>query len=72
MGAERIALAGRRAAGVVRAVSRALRAMLAVPDYERYLSHMRRSHPTCVPLTEGEFTRQRLDDRYSRPGARCC
>ncbi len=61
-----------RAAQLARRCAGALRAMLAVPDYDRYLAHMRRHHPERVPLGEGEFLRQRLEDRYSRPGARCC
>ncbi|MFI5230299.1 MAG: YbdD/YjiX family protein [Gemmatimonadales bacterium] len=54
-----------RAAAVVRRV-------IGVPDYERYVEHMRAHHPSEQPLTHDAFMRQRLDDRYSKPGARCC
>lgn len=49
-----------------------IRAILGVPDYERYLTHMRRRHPERAALSRDDFVRQRLDDRYSRPGSRCC
>lgn len=49
-----------------------LRAMLGVPDYERYLGHMRSRHPGHPALTHDEFVRIRLHERYSRPGSRCC
>ena len=55
----------RRAAAIVRRV-------IGVPDYERYLAHVRQCHPGTVPMTRPEFERARLDDKYSRPGQRCC
>lgn len=55
----------RRAAGVVRTV-------VGAPDYDRYLAHMRDHHPECQPSSRDEFMNQRLESRYSRPGARCC
>ena len=55
----------RRAAAVVRRV-------VGVPDYERYARHMKECHPDLAPLTREEFERARLEDKYSRPGQRCC
>ena len=55
----------RRAAIVVRRV-------IGVPDYERYVAHVRAAHPGTAPMTRGEFERARLEDRYSKPGQRCC
>ena len=55
----------RRAAAVVRRV-------VGVPDYETYLSHVRTRHPETTPMTREEFERVRLEDKYSRPGQRCC
>jgi len=49
-----------------------VRRIIGVPDYERYVAHVREHHPGTEPLTEEEFVRQRLADRYSRPGTRCC
>ena len=54
------------------AASRALRAVAGAPDYERYLAHMRTQHPDVPPLTRSEFVRQKMDERYNKPGARCC
>jgi uncharacterized short protein YbdD (DUF466 family) len=55
----------RRAAAVVRRV-------VGVPDYERYVAHVRERHPDVVPMSREEFERSRLEDKYSRPGQRCC
>jgi uncharacterized short protein YbdD (DUF466 family) len=55
-----------------RVAGRTLRTVMGVPDYERYLAHVRRHHPERTPLGRDEFLRERLDARYSRPGARCC
>ncbi len=49
-----------------------LRRIIGAPDYETYREHLRAHHPTEEPLTEEAFIRQRLEDRYSRPGSRCC
>lgn len=49
-----------------------LRTVIGVPDYERYLRHMRARHPNCRVMTSDEFAKSRLDARYSRPGSRCC
>lgn len=48
------------------------RRIIGVPDYERYADHMRRRHPGERPLSRDEFGRRRLDEKYSKPGARCC
>ena len=55
----------RRAASVVRRV-------IGAPDYERYLAHVTRCHPTATPLSRDEFARDALARRYDRPGSRCC
>ena len=49
-----------------------VRRIIGVPDYERYVAHVRAHHPGTEPMTETEFIQQRLTDRYSRPGTRCC
>jgi uncharacterized short protein YbdD (DUF466 family) len=48
-----------------------IRRILGVPDYERYLNHVRKAHPGQTPMTEQEFFRDRLDAR-AKPGSRCC
>jgi uncharacterized short protein YbdD (DUF466 family) len=55
-----------------RHVAAALRQMIGAPDYERYVAHVRLRHPGSEPVGMDEFYRARLDDRYSRPGAKCC
>ena len=55
----------RRAAAVVRRV-------VGVPDYDRYVAHVAERHPDVVPMTREDFERVRLEDKYSRPGQRCC
>jgi uncharacterized short protein YbdD (DUF466 family) len=52
--------------------ARVCRAILGAPDYERYLAHMRERHPQQTPLSREEFARQRLEERYNKPGTRCC
>jgi len=55
----------RRAATIVRRI-------VGVPDYERYVAHVHERHPGTMPLSRKEFERARLEDKYSRPGQRCC
>ncbi len=49
-----------------------LRAIAGVPDYERYLAHMRSAHPGDRVMSETEFNVSRMNDRYNRVGSRCC
>ena len=58
--------------GKLRGALRVVRAIIGAPDYERYVAHMREHHPDCQIATRDEFMRQRLESRYSKPGARCC
>ena len=53
-------------------IARIFRQIIGAPDYERYVEHVRVCHPDQVPLSRDEFARERLADRYSRPGTRCC
>jgi len=59
-------------AGALARVRAVLHAVLGVPDYERYVRHLRLHHPTCEVPTRREFERERLAARYERPGSRCC
>ena len=54
-----------RAAAVVRRV-------VGVPDYERYVAHVRECHPGTEPMSRRQFEESRLHDKYSQPGQRCC
>jgi uncharacterized short protein YbdD (DUF466 family) len=49
-----------------------LRAVLGVPDYQRYLSHMRDAHPGDRVMSETEFNHTRMNDRYNGTGSKCC
>lgn len=50
----------------------AIRAILGVPDYARYVEHLRRHHPEMSPLSRRDFERRWVEERYARPGSRCC
>jgi uncharacterized short protein YbdD (DUF466 family) len=50
----------------------ALRTILGVPDYARYLAHQRAKHPDATPLSREEFARERERARYEGTGSRCC
>lgn len=49
-----------------------LNRIIGAPDYDTYLAHAARCHPDSPPLSRDEFVKQRLNDKYSRPGTRCC
>jgi uncharacterized short protein YbdD (DUF466 family) len=49
-----------------------VRAIIGAPDYARYLQHMRTAHPGDRVMSETEFNHARINDRYNRPGSRCC
>ena len=49
-----------------------VRRLVGVPDYDRYVAHVRECHPGQPPMSRDEFERSRLEDKYSRPGQRCC
>jgi uncharacterized short protein YbdD (DUF466 family) len=72
MGTGAISMGRWRLARLLRRASSALRAIVGAPDYDRYLAHMRDRHPGRPVLSRPDFERQRLDDRYTRPGNRCC
>ena len=56
----------------VRAIGEITRRIIGAPDYERYLAHLRQRHPGAEPMSREEFNRRRLEEKYSRPGSRCC
>ncbi len=49
-----------------------LRRIIGAPDYAAYVAHVRAHHPEREPLSERQFTEERLAARYEKPGARCC
>lgn len=56
----------------VRAVVQSLHRIIGAPDYDGYVAHVNSAHPGREPMSRDDFTRERLENRYSRPGARCC
>jgi len=56
----------------IRAAGDVTRRVIGAPDYERYAAHMRQHHAGERPLSRTEFVRQRLEEKYSKPGSRCC
>jgi uncharacterized short protein YbdD (DUF466 family) len=53
-------------------IARAMRAVLGAPDYERYVEHVRVAHPGCTVMSRDEFMKERMENRYNRPGSKCC
>jgi uncharacterized short protein YbdD (DUF466 family) len=49
-----------------------VRTIVGVPDYDRYLRHVRVAHPDVTPLSQDDFVSDQLQRRYNRPGSRCC
>jgi uncharacterized short protein YbdD (DUF466 family) len=56
----------------LRITATVIRRIVGVPDYERYVAHVRERHAGVIPMSREEFERSRLEDKYSRPGHRCC
>lgn len=51
------------------------RLMVGQGDYEAYLAHVRKTHPSLRPMTPTEFFRDRENARFgagNRSGFRCC
>ena len=53
-------------------LARALRIVIGAPRYDAYRAHVAREHPQLEPMSRAEFERARLEDRYSKVGAKCC
>ena len=53
-------------------VAAVVRRVIGVPDYDRYVAHVRSRHPEHPLPTREEFMRECLTERYNRPGSRCC
>jgi uncharacterized short protein YbdD (DUF466 family) len=52
--------------------ARALRIVIGAPRYEAYRAHVAKHHRELEPMSRAEFDRTRLEERYSKPGAKCC
>src|SRR5262245_4572167 len=49
-----------------------LRRVIGVPDYDRYVAHVHAHHPGVEPMSHNDFVQQRMLDKYTKPGGRCC
>jgi len=58
--------------GLLIRLAHALRVIIGVPDYARYIAHQRAKHPDATPLSREEFARERERARYEGTGSRCC
>ena len=50
-------------------VGKAIRSILGVPDYERYLAHIQRFHPGMDPVSRTDFARETSLERRGRVGS---
>ncbi|SEK13523.1 YbdD/YjiX family protein [Paraburkholderia diazotrophica] len=55
-----------------RYLGQAMRLMVGLPDYDTYVSHMKRSHPDCAVMSYEEFFRERQAARYGGGVGKCC
>ena len=53
-------------------LGQAARLMVGVPDYDLYVTHLRRRHPDRTPMTREAFFVDRVQARYGRGSSRCC
>jgi uncharacterized short protein YbdD (DUF466 family) len=56
----------------LRGVAAVCRQIFGIPDYERYLRHMRTRHPQAPVLSERDYHANATDRKYGRNGSRCC
>lgn len=64
--------AGYRLRRIARTARAVVARVLGVPDYEAYLAHYAAAHPHSTPMARERFISERLTERYSRPGGKCC
>jgi uncharacterized short protein YbdD (DUF466 family) len=53
-------------------LAHAFRLMIGIPDYEKYVEHRRRHHPTQPIMSYKEFFRDRQRKRYEGGAGKCC
>ncbi len=56
----------------LRSTGEVIRRIIGVPDYDIYMRHMQECHAGKTPMSREDFEKSRLEDKYSRPGQRCC
>lgn len=59
-------------AGLIGQIAAFFRRVAGMPDYEAYLAHRRRSHPSESVPSEREFYEEFVRNRYGDGQSRCC
>lgn len=49
-----------------------IRRIVGVPDYDAYVAHLHAHHPETTPLAQDAFLKKCWEDKYTKPGNRCC
>ena len=61
-----------RLATLLARLTRIMRGIAGMPDYDAYLEHLHRSHPERAPIGEREFFTEYMRARYADGPNRCC
>lgn len=56
----------------LRAMINYLNEIAGVPNYKRYLTHFQKYHPEETPLSEKEFHRKAIEEKYGSGNIRRC
>jgi uncharacterized short protein YbdD (DUF466 family) len=56
----------------LRAVRQGYLQVIGIPDYDRYVAHVKSHHPGEPVLSRKEFYHQAIERKYGRSGPRCC
>jgi len=56
----------------LRAAASVVKRLAGMPDYDRYLAHLRESHPERPVPTEREYYQEFVKGRYEDGSSRCC
>ncbi|MEP6834615.1 MAG: YbdD/YjiX family protein [Gemmatimonas sp.] len=49
-----------------------VREIIGAPNYEKYVAYMTANHPECSLLSRDAFFKERMNQKYTQPGSRCC
>jgi uncharacterized short protein YbdD (DUF466 family) len=52
--------------------ARTARLAIGIPDYDNYLTHVRRHHPEREAMSRDAFFIERMNARYGKGRSRCC
>jgi uncharacterized short protein YbdD (DUF466 family) len=61
-----------RGTGFLKRVGGVIRAISGMPDYEAYVTHLRRCHPERSIPSERDFYDEYVKSRYGDGPTRCC